>query len=165
MSAIASIPTLPPSKTFYLSKDAGEIPLLSDSNYAIWSNLMKMHLESISALDIVVGTEDKPDEESSKYKSWKHREAKAKAAINGACTLGIRGYILDCSTSYEMWQRLKDRLDVASSAKGRQLLKRKFLTTRPETGKPIGDFITNLENLRFQLQGTPQEIDNETFKD
>ena len=167
MSTIAGNPTVSSTKTFFLSKYAGEVPLLNESNYAVWSNLMKMHLDSIDALDIVTGATPKPNSETNtiEYEIWRRSEAKAKAAINGACTLGIRGYILDCTSSAEMWNRLKDRLDIASSAKGRQLLKRKFLTTKPENGKPIGNFIAKLENLRFQLLGTPQEIDDETFKD
>jgi hypothetical protein len=63
-----------------------------------------------------------------------------------------------------MWERLKDRLDAASSAEGRQLLKRKFLTTRPEVDKTIGDYNSKPENLRFQLTGTPQEIMMKPFR-
>jgi hypothetical protein len=121
---------------------------------------MKMHLDSINALDIVLGNKIQPEQNDTECENWRHRKAKAKA-----CSLGIRGYILDYSAAQKMWQRLKDRLDAASSAEGRQLLKRIFLTTSPEVGKSISDYISKPENLRFQLTGTPQEIDDETFKD
>jgi hypothetical protein len=87
ITSFPSDPTILPTKNFYLSKDAGEIPLLVESNYSIWSNLMKMHLDSINTLNIVVGNKIQPEENDTECENWKHREAKAKAAINGASWL------------------------------------------------------------------------------
>jgi hypothetical protein len=93
-----SDPTILPTKKFYLSKDASETPLLLEPNYSIWGNLMRTHLDSINTLDIVLSNKIQPEENDTECENWKHRGAKARVAINGACALGIRGYMLDYST-------------------------------------------------------------------
>jgi hypothetical protein len=54
MATITSFPsdlTILPTKNTFLPQDSGEIPLLVESNYSVWSNLMKMQLDSIITPD------------------------------------------------------------------------------------------------------------------
>jgi hypothetical protein len=62
ITSFPSDPTILSTKKFYLSKDAGEIPHLVESNYSVWSNSMKMHLYSINAPDILLSNKIQPKE-------------------------------------------------------------------------------------------------------
>ena len=42
--------------SYYSSKYAGEIPLLTDKNYNVWRNAITIHLQAICAYGHVLGT-------------------------------------------------------------------------------------------------------------
>jgi hypothetical protein len=152
-------------KPFY-SKFVGNIPLLTNTNYHLWSPDIATHLQAIKALGIAKGTEISPSPDTSElYESYSLREAKARGAIKGACSDSVKGYLSGVTTASEMWTVLKERLNSADSAKGRQAIRRQFRQARPIAGRPISEYISKLVDIRSQLVGTDQAIDNSTFKE
>ena len=63
-----------------------------------------------------------------------------------------------------MWLTLSERLETASTAVGRQALCQKFMTLRPAPGKPIGEYLASLLEIRNQIAGTPEAISDVACK-
>jgi len=74
-------------------------------------------------------------------------------------------YLTGLDTSKEMWDILRERLDKAASINGRLALRRQFLSLIPVPGHPLGEFISRLHDIRFQLSASEQKIDDASFKD
>jgi len=69
------------------------------------------------------------------------------------------------TTAKEMWTTLKHCLDKAASINGRLVLRRQSLSASPVPGQPLGEFISRLHDIRLQLPGSEQCIDDPSFKD
>jgi hypothetical protein len=105
------------------SKFVGNIPLLTNTNYHLWSPDIATHLQAIKALGIATGTENSPCPITPElYESYSLRKAKARGAIKGCCSESVKGYLSGVTTASEMWTVLKERLNSADSAKGRQAI-------------------------------------------
>jgi len=159
--------------SYYRSKYAGEIPLLTDTNYNVWRNAITIHLQAIRAYGHVLGTTtpptlglSEPDQQSLEaFDSYYQLEAKAKGVILGSTSPAFRLYLTGMTTAKEMWTTLKDRLDKAASINGRLALRRQFLSASPVPGQPLGEFISRLHDIRLQLAGSEQRVDDASFKD
>jgi hypothetical protein len=154
--------------TPYKSKYAGEIPPLDHTNYNLWSSSMKIHLQAINAYELVLGDVLPPSGEETDRQTlteYKTTDAKARGAIQASCSQAARHYLAGIETAKGMWDVLHERLNTATSIKGRLALRRQFRETRPLPGRPLGEFISSLHSLRHQLAGTTQQIDDDTFKD
>ena len=159
--------------SYYRSKYAGEIPLLTDTNNNVWRNAITIHLQAIRASGHVLGTTtpprsglSEPDPQSLEaFDSYYQLEAKAKGVILGLTSPAFRLYLTGMTTAKEMWTTLKDRLDKAASINGRLALRRQFLSASPVPGQPLGEFISRLHDIRLQLAGSEQRIDDASFKD
>jgi len=159
--------------SYYRSKYAGEIPLLTDTNYNVWRNAITIHLQAIRAYGHVLGTTtpptsglSEPDPQSLEaFDSYYQLEAKAKGVILGSTSPAFRLYLTGMTTAKEMWTTLKDRLDKAASINGRLALRRQFLSASPVPGQPLGEFISRLHDIRLQLAGSEQRVDDASFKD
>jgi hypothetical protein len=152
-------------KPFY-SKFVGNIPLLTNTNYHLWSPDIATHLQAIKAHGIATGTENSPSPVTPDlYESYLLREAKARGAIKGSCSESVKGYLSGVTTASEMWTVLRERLNAADSAKGRQAIRRQFRQAKPIAGRSISEYISKLVDIRSQLVGTDQAIDNATFRE
>jgi hypothetical protein len=154
------------SENPFYSKFAGNISLLTHTNHHLWSSDIATHLQTIDAYEIVTGTENPPFPlATGVYKSYQLRESKARRAIRGSCSESVKGHLAGITTASEMWTILKQRLNSADSARGRQSIRRQFRHAKPIDGRPISEYISNLMNIRSQLVDTDQAIDDSTFKD
>ena len=169
--------------SYYWSKYAGDIPFLTDTNYNIWKNAIIIHLQAIRAYDHVIGLATPPSssldisaagepctigssqEVQQARDSFHQQEAKAKGVILGSTSPAFRLYLTGLGTLKEMWDILRDRLDKAASINGRLALRRQFLSLTPVPGRPLGEFISHLHDIRFQLSASEQKIDDASFKD
>jgi len=159
--------------SYYRSKYAGQIPLLTDTNYNVWRNAITIHLQAIRAYGHVLGTTtpptsglSEPDPQSLEaFDSYYQLEAKAKGVILGSTSPAFRLYLTGMTTAKEMWTTLKDRLDKAASFNGRLALRRQFLFASPVPGQPLRAFISRLHDIRLQLASSEQRVDDASFKD
>jgi len=86
--------------------------------------------------------------------SFHQLEAKAKGVILGSTSPAFRLYLTGLDTSKEMWDILRERLDKAASINGRLALRQQFLSLIPVPGRPLGEFISHLHDIRFQLSSS-----------
>lgn len=172
----------------YNSKHAGEVPYLDHTNYHLWSSGIQIHLEAIGAFDMVSKTkqttppvtiseaandtaEATPTEQESvtapedgaKLSEERRNDVKARGIILGSCSESVKLYLAGCKSAHDMWHTLKKRMDASTTSKGRSALRRQFRDLRPVSGRPIIEYISRLNALRYQLAGTEQKIDDESF--
>jgi hypothetical protein len=63
-----------------------------------------------------------------------------------------------------MWENLRSRYDTGTTSIRRLTLKRKFSQTKPQTNESINVFFDTLLGYYNRLQGTPEEITEESMK-
>jgi hypothetical protein len=150
----------------------GSFDRLTTSNYTSWSKNMRRLLKSLRAWNIVAGDEEEPaapaanasEKVTQKYKDYLDRKDDAALCIYNACSTSVRVHIYDIDDPAEMWDKLAERLDAARTAVGRQGIYQKFLAMKPAAGFPIGEYFSDLLELRNQLSGTPDEISDTAFR-
>jgi hypothetical protein len=92
------------SENPFYSKFVGNIPLLTNTNYHLWSPDIATHLQAIKALGIANGTKNSPYPDTSKlYEFYSLRQAKARGAIKGSCSDSVKEYLSGVTTASEMW--------------------------------------------------------------
>ena len=156
----------------------GSFERLTNSNYAPWRNNVRRLLRSLKAWDITEGREQLPPLPPGSQNSqtaaavaardrrsdFEQRREDAAGIIYNACSAPVRIYIDNTDDPADMWLTLSERLDTASTAVGRQALYQKFMTLRPVQGKPIGDYLASLLEIRNQIAGTPEAISDVACK-
>lgn len=144
---------------------------LNGSNYASWKNNIRRLLRMIRAWDITEGREQLPPLPShlnsqsvaavaarARREDFEQRRKEAAGIIYNACIPAVRVYIDDSDDPADMWITLAERMDTANTAIGRQALYKTFMTLRPAKGRPIGEYLASLLEIKNQLSGTPEEI-------
>ncbi|KAF6158682.1 hypothetical protein GIB67_040196 [Kingdonia uniflora] len=79
---------------------------LSETNYGTWKIWMSDYLMSHDLWDIVDGTEVKPDETQSKFKTWRKTNAKALHTIQISCGPNAASSILGIDSAKAVWDHL-----------------------------------------------------------
>ena len=70
----------------------------------------------------------------------------------------------DVSDPSEMWQILKERLDLTTSYFGRTAIVAQFQNARPTVGESISVYVTRLQAFQLQLQGSTEEITEQALR-
>jgi len=156
------------SKTYYTSK-FGSIKKLSNPNYAIWKGDVTVILQAIGAYVIVNGEEDEPAADNTAAArtataDYQKRGAYAISAIRFSCTDEAAIYENGLSDASEMWQILKERLDLTTSYIGRTASVAQFQNARPIVGKSISVYVARLQAFQLQLQGSTEEITEQALR-
>jgi hypothetical protein len=135
-------------KPFY-SEFVGNTPLLTNTNYHLWSPDIATHLQAIEALGIATGTKNTPSPVNlDLYEPYLLRDAKARGAIKRSCSESVNEYLLGVTTASETWTVLKDGLYSADSSKGQPAIRRQFRQAKPVAGRSISEFISKLVDIR-----------------
>jgi len=156
------------SKTYYTSK-FGSIKKLSNTNYAIWKGDVTVILQAMGAYAIVNGEEDEPAAGNTAAArtataDYQKRRAYAISAIRFSCTDEAAIYVNGLSDPSEMWQILKERLDLTTSYIGRTAIVAQFQNARPITGESISVYVARLQAFQLQLQGSTEEITEQALR-
>lgn len=154
-----------PSKDTFKTSH-GSFERLTSDNYPQWSASMSRLLKAEELWEIVNGEENcpKPSDASNdttdSIRAFNKRMNKAGVLLHNACSLPIRVYIEKLDNPAEIWKALKARVDSAASNAGRQTLKTKLYTTKPIPGESISIWFEKLLQIRNQLSGSSEEIDD-----
>jgi len=156
------------SKTYYTSK-FGSIKKLSNTNYAIWKGDVTVILQAMGAYTIVNGEEDEPAAGNTAAArtataDYQKRRAYAISAIHFSCTDEAAIYVNGLSDPSEMWQILKERLDLTTSYIGRTAIVAQFQNVRPTVGESISVYVARLQAFQLQLQGSTEEITEQALR-
>ena len=156
----------------------GSFERLTNSNYAPWWNNVRRLLRTLNAWDITEGREQLPPLPPGGQNSqtvaavaararridFEQRRQDVAGIISNACSAPVRKYIDNTHDPADMWLTPSEPLDTASTAVGRQALYQKFMTLRPAQGKPIGDSLASLLEIRNQIAGIPEAISDVACK-
>jgi hypothetical protein len=166
----------------------GTFERLTSTNYASWKNNMTRLLQALGVWKVINGTEVRPhdpvrdeyfdrqgyfDRDAFEYDVRRaHRKiekfealcATANAALYNACSVSVRVYIDAIESPSQIWTTLQQRLDSTSTSVGRQALYSAFSELRPKPGAPIGDYFSQLLEIRNQIVGTNEAISDAAFK-
>jgi len=151
------------SKKFYKHKH-GEVEKLTYNNYPRWKGCVKFPLMAVKGWKMLNSLEDRPDDGDEELDDYESRAAEGLSIIYNSCSENIQQTIRELDDPVEMWQHLKNRYDTGSSAIGRLALKRRFDQIKPLKNESINVFLDNLMSIYNILEGTPQEVTEETLK-
>jgi hypothetical protein len=160
----------------------GTFERLTSTNYASWKNNMTRLLQALGVWKVINGTEARThdpvreeyfDRDAFEYDVRRaHRKiekfealcATANAALYSACSVSVRVYIDAIESPSQIWTTLQQRLDSTSTSVGRQALYSAFSELHPKPGAPIGDYFSQLLEIRNQITGTNEAISDAAFK-
>ena len=154
----------------------GTFQRLTSENYATWSQSCHRLLLSLEAWGIVNNTEARPEDPGGnpahqaqriyeeRLSEFNRRYHKAANVIYNSVSTDIRPYINTTYDPAEMWTILKQRSSQVGSAMQRTALHIRFQQMTPKPGAPISQFFTSLLDIRNQLSGTQQAIDDTMIK-
>ena len=162
----------------YFTHPKGSLERLGSSNYAAWKNNMRRLLHMVRAWNIIEGRKQLPPlppgglasqtatafAARARRDDFEVRRDEAAGIIYNACLSPVRIFIEGIDDPAHMWLTLTERLVTASTAIGRQALYQKFMTLKPVKGKPIGEYLSDLLEIRNQIAGTPEEISDVACK-
>ena len=145
---------------------------LGSSKCAAWKNNKRPLLRMVHAWNIVEGWEQLPPlppgglasqtamavAARARREDFEVHRVEAAGIIYNACLPPVRIFIDGIDIPADMWLTLAEQLDTASTAIGRQALNQKLMTLKSVKGKPIGEYLSNLLEIRNQITGTPEEI-------
>jgi hypothetical protein len=176
------------STTDLFKHPQGTFKRLTSTNYASWKNNMMRLLKALGAWEVINGAKVRPhnpvredyfdrqgyfDRDAFEYdirrayrkiKKFQALCATANAALYNACSVSVRVYIDEIESPSQIWTTHQQRLDSTSTSVGRQALYSAFSELRPKPGAPIGDYFSQLLEIRNQIAGTDEAISNAAFK-
>jgi len=120
-------------------------------------------LQAMGAYVIVNGEEEEPAAGKraaarTATADYQKRRAYAILAIHFCCTDVAAIYVNGLSDQSEMWQILKERLDLMTSYIGRTAIVVQFQNAWPTVGESISVYLARLQAFQLQLQGSTEEI-------
>jgi len=123
----------------------------------------------MGAYAIINGEEDEPAAGNTAASrtataDYQKRRAYAISAIRFSCTNEAAIYVNGLSDPSEMWQILKERLDLTTSYIGRTAIVTQFQNARPTVGESISVYVARLQAFQLQLQGSTEEITEQVLR-
>ncbi|CAB0030735.1 unnamed protein product [Trichogramma brassicae] len=93
--------------------DLKNIPKFNGQNFQLWKFQIKTVLVAHDLLEIVEGTETKPEPgennaNATKVKEWTKKDAKAMFALSSSIDYSQLDYLVNCASANEMWKKLSN---------------------------------------------------------
>ncbi|KAI3796118.1 hypothetical protein L1987_38782 [Smallanthus sonchifolius] len=124
--------------------------VLTDGNYADWSQEMLNFLFAKNKVGFIDGTIKKPEPTSSKYMSWMRCDAMIKGWLNTAMEKEIRTSVKYATTAQEIWADLEERFGKESAPRAYEL--KQLLTTTKQVGASVSAYYTKLRVIWDEIQ-------------
>lgn len=137
------------------SENISKTIALNGRNWQAWRFQTTIVLRSKKLLGIVTGTEVRPAEAGKTQEIWDERENKAQEVIVTRVEETVMTYLISCSSSRQMWQKLCTLYEPATRV-GLHLLQQRFFNIEYED--PIVVFITKVEECVNQLATAGEKI-------
>ncbi|XP_029178651.1 uncharacterized protein LOC114946368 [Nylanderia fulva] len=133
------------------------IDKLKDANgYPLWKFQIEIHIEAAELLEV---TQQQPTPAQRQLAEWKKKDAKAKRIIVSTLDKHSLIHIVTCTTSHEMWQKLKDIYE-RDSQHQKCALMQEFFEYKKGSDSDMATYITELKNLAFKLKSLGEEIND-----
>ena len=123
---------------------------LTESNYDVWSQLMKMHLAEREKLSYIRGKTSPPEETDEKYEKWHADNQKVKRWLLMSMKPEIMKRYLRLSTAYEIWTALSKAFYDGSDELQVFTLNQKAFTSK-QNGKSLSEYYGELPATFLEL--------------
>lgn len=144
-----------------MSDDTCNIEQLKDeTNFEIWKFQITIIFKSKNIFDLVIGEILRPEEKKAR-KDWEKNDATAQRIIITTIDKQPLTHLLNCSTSFEMFEKLSSLYERDNQQRKYNLLQ-EFYSYGFKKGTDMATFICDLENLAYKLKSLKQDI-NETM--
>lgn len=166
-------------------RDGASFEKLNDTNYLKWSQNMAYFLRGKHLWTRVNNngsarpapkpingqlTEENPDNDRNSVREndaaiLKYAEdtEEALSILFSACSDQTRAHFRGNDDPASVWNLLREKMNPAETAMGRQSLAHKFENTRYHPGEPVASFFERLVDIYEQLEGTKEPISESAF--
>ncbi|KAJ0846074.1 putative RNA-directed DNA polymerase [Helianthus annuus] len=124
--------------------------VLTDNNYADWSQEMLNFLFAKNKVGFINGSIKKPEEDSSNYMPWMRCDAMIKGWLHTAMEKEIRTSVKYAMTAREIWVDLKERFGKVSAPRAYEL--KQLLTSTKQEGTSVSAYYTKLRGIWDEIQ-------------
>ncbi|MFS8023402.1 putative retrotransposon gag domain, retrotransposon Copia-like protein [Helianthus anomalus] len=124
--------------------------VLTDSNFADWSQEMTNFLFAKNKIEFVDGTIKKPEKSSKDYMPWMRVDAMIKGWLTTAMEKNIRNSVKYAGTASEIWADLNERFGKESAPRAYEL-KQRVASTR-QSGTSVSTYFTQLRTVWDEAQ-------------
>ncbi|PWA98575.1 GAG-pre-integrase domain, Gag-polypeptide of LTR copia-type [Artemisia annua] len=124
--------------------------VLTDNNYADWSQEMTNFLFAKNKVEFVDGTIKKPEKTSKEYMPWMRVDAMIKGWLTTAMEKNIRNSVKYADTASKIWSDLSERFGKESAPRAYEL-KQKIASTR-QSGASVSTYFTQLRSIWDEAQ-------------
>lgn len=139
--------------------DTSHIVTLNDSNYQRWKLQVTLLFKATEVWDIVSGATPRPDlTKVNECKAWDQRDIEAQAIIVPLIDEKQTSHIEECTTSSEIWEKLKN-INSDSSVLNKQHTLTKFYNYKTTTSQSAVDAYTEVERLARALKEMGLPVD------
>lgn len=143
------------------SIDLKNVARFNGTNFQAWKFQMRAILIANDILEIVEGTERKPEDPVQK-KTWIQRDAKAMFILSSSMETSQLDYLITSKSWAEMWQKLRS-INEQQSESNKLILMTKFHEYKMVAGDSITQHIANVENMARQLKDLGETISDVTI--
>ncbi|KAJ9566378.1 hypothetical protein OSB04_002344 [Centaurea solstitialis] len=124
--------------------------VLTDNNYADWSQEMMNFLFAKNKVGFIDGSIKKPEKTAMDYMAWMRCDAMVKGWLTTAMEKDIRNSVKYASTAGEIWNDLLERFGKESAPRAYEL--KQILTGTQQGGASVSAYYTKLRGLWDEMQ-------------
>ncbi|GJZ24464.1 putative RNA-directed DNA polymerase [Tanacetum coccineum] len=124
--------------------------VLTDNNYADWSQEMTNFLFAKNKVEFVDGTIKKPEKTSKEYMPWMRVDAMIKGWLTTTMEKNIRNSVKYADTASKIWSDLSERFGKESAPRANEL-KQKIASTR-QSDASVSTYFTQLWSIWDEAQ-------------
>lgn len=135
------------------------------SQWMAWNFQVRVILTAAEAFGVVTGDEVMPTDISdtqhaNKLREWNKKDAKAQKIIVTSIGQKVMIHILNCTTSKQMWDKLKSIYEQDNLA-AKHLLHQQFFSYEKRSEDDVATHISKLESIVQKLKNMKVEICND----
>lgn len=135
--------------------------LVNAESFELWNFQIVIFFKASGLFTIVTGEEKVEDLTADKdKKAWLQRDAKAQKIITSTVDRKVLIHIMNCTTSSDMYTKLKSLFKKDTEDKKCQLMQ-EFFCCQFEKGTDLSAHISKLQNMAFRLKSLKQDITDE----
>ncbi|XP_076958475.1 uncharacterized protein LOC143634207 [Bidens hawaiensis] len=124
--------------------------VLTDSNFADWSQEMMNFLFAKNKVGFVDGSIKKPEETSADYSLWMRCDAMIKGWLTTAMDKDIRASVKYAATAADMWADLTERFGKESAPRAYEL--KRLLSATNQNDSSVSAYFTKLRGLWDEIE-------------
>ncbi|XP_032791314.2 uncharacterized protein LOC116928349 [Daphnia magna] len=152
----------------FTAKDVAHIDKLNGANFQVWKFQTCLMLRNHSLMDLVLGTEFKPDPivasgvttNQAAINNWNHKDNTAQLLISATICSDQQRSLITCTSATQMWKRVISQFE-QSASENKMFLLQQFLNYQYKEGHDVSSPATAVELMACQLQDVGSPISDD----